>query len=97
MILASDSVDGQRGRPSEDSRFDLLKAVEIEARPLGEAGRRQRVTGGQRVDRRPDTVMREHRLLPLQEEKIPFFYNASVGRCPEKAALQRKSAICDAA
>jgi hypothetical protein len=28
MILASDSVDGQRGRPSEDSRFDLLKAVE---------------------------------------------------------------------
>ena len=28
MILASDSVEGQRGRPSADSRFDLLKAVE---------------------------------------------------------------------
>jgi hypothetical protein len=27
MILASDSVEGQRGLPSEDSRFDLLKAV----------------------------------------------------------------------
>jgi hypothetical protein len=28
MILASDSVDGQRGRPSADRRLDLLKAVE---------------------------------------------------------------------
>ena len=28
MILAIDSVEGQRGRPSADSRFDLLKAVE---------------------------------------------------------------------
>ena len=28
MILASNSVDGQRGRPSAESRFDLLKAVE---------------------------------------------------------------------
>jgi hypothetical protein len=28
MILASDSVDGQRGLPSADMRFDLLKAVE---------------------------------------------------------------------
>ena len=28
MILAIDSVEGQRGRPSAESRFDLLKAVE---------------------------------------------------------------------
>ena len=28
MTLASDSVEGQRGRPSAEQRLDLLKAVE---------------------------------------------------------------------
>src|SRR5690606_21469465 len=28
MILASDAVEGQRGRPLAERRFDLLKAVE---------------------------------------------------------------------
>ena len=41
MILASDSVEGQRGRPSADWRFDLLKAVESRparlARPEAES------------------------------------------------------------
>ena len=41
MILASDSVDGQRGRPSAERRLDLLKAVEsspaLRARPDGES------------------------------------------------------------
>ena len=41
MILARDSVEGQRGRPSEERRFDLLKAVESRparlARPEAES------------------------------------------------------------
>src|SRR5690606_33397037 len=37
MILAMDSVDGQRGRPSADCRLDLLKAVESSPARLASA------------------------------------------------------------
>ena len=55
--LASDSVEGQRSRPSGLSRLDLLNAVGSSPALAGKPRRRQVVSLGKRVDRTPDRVM----------------------------------------
>ena len=53
-ILAMLSVEGQRGRPSAEARFDLLKVVGSSPARRARPGRRQPVARGEPVDRRPD-------------------------------------------
>ena len=74
--LATDSVEGQRARPSGVMRFDLLKVVGSRPALLGEPGRRQAGARGKPVDRGPDLGVGQHgRLhrwpeLPVQSEII---------------------------
>ena len=61
MILASDSVEGQRGRPSEDSRFDLLNAVESRparrARPEADMSKSEKII---KVEQTGSPIRRHH-------------------------------------
>lgn len=59
--LATDSVDGQRSRPSTDTRFDLLKVVASNPAFFGQSGSSQAVVCGDRINRRPDLTMHQHR------------------------------------
>ena len=58
--LATDSVDGQRGRPSGVTRLDLLKVVGSRPAFLARPDGVQLGAGRQPVDRSPDLVMGEH-------------------------------------
>ena len=58
--LATNSVDGQRARPSEVTRFDLLKVVGIESRLFCKTRGREPGDGSEAVQCSPDLSMSEH-------------------------------------
>ena len=58
--LATDSVEGQRARPSGVTRFDLLKVVGSRPAFLARPEADRPARAGQPVDGRPDLAVRQH-------------------------------------
>ena len=65
--FATDSVEGQRARPSGVMRFDLLKVVGSRPDFLARPGRREPGAGGEAVERRPDLGVGEHERVKTTE------------------------------
>ena len=57
--LATDSVEGQRARPSGVMRFDLLNVVGSSPERLARPGRRELGARGEPVERGPDLIVRQ--------------------------------------
>ena len=64
--FATDSVEGQRARPSGVMRFDLLKVVGSSPAFLARPDAREPGARGEPVERRPDLGMRQHGVVLRQ-------------------------------